>query len=604
MFFANKAAIFVAEFYGKNKMRLINKIFVLALLLLPAGYSFAEETYLQKVQNILNDKTIADSYNRWGAANEILLKHAPYLPFEEAMSLYTDVLLPFAEKNIKDDSRRNIAKAVCYSNIAWIYLIRGEAGDLENEEVFRKKAIEFADLSGNDARLAEMYSAYAELLSRMGNIPLAHEYYYAAINLYESINSYAHIISCLVGIAENLSHTRDVDGLRRVIEQMRQYMEQPTFDADPYSLTHFYSVQATYYGILSEDNPEITAYNDSTLTVIRNTIRIIEDNIEAMGRGRIGFSYYNMSLTYRRCYPDRYDSIYYFLDKSLELKNGEKYIDIELEICAYILYAELHFEQKRYQEAEKDMLYALSLLDQVQDDNVTAEYFEAYSFLVMYYETMNRPAEALKYHKLLLENEKRRYDSDKINAMADMLVKYESEKKKERIDRLTEENKKARYILTLSISTIILLLIGVLILIHLYRLKKKNYELSIYESAMFAELKQTELEQFKQHLEQKTIKTLIKNLTSRISEAYIEKPTKRTYIQKLSELDIDMLEQGYLTVSEKISNMDMKYIICFAIDMDVKDMSLIFNVEPASIRSVRYRLKKKFGVKNTFKFLL
>jgi hypothetical protein len=65
-----------------------------------------------------------------------------------------------------------------------------------------------------------------------------------------------------------------------------------------------------------------------------------------------------------------------------------------------------------------------------------------------------------------------------------------------------------------------------------------------------------------------------------------------------------MLEQGYFTTNEKISNMDMKYIICFAIDMEVKDMSTLFNVEPASIRSVRYHIKKKLGEKNTFKFLM
>jgi hypothetical protein len=38
--------------------------------------------------------------------------------------------------------------------------------------------------------------------------------------------------------------------------------------------------------------------------------------------------------------------------------------------------------------------------------------------------------------------------------------------------------------------------------------------------------------------------------------------------------------------------------------MEVKDMSTLFNVEPASIRSVRYHIKKKFGEKNTFKFLM
>ena len=97
---------------------------------------------------------------------------------------------------------------------------------------------------------------------------------------------------------------------------------------------------------------------------------------------------------------------------------------------------------------------------------------------------------------------------------------------------------------------------------------------------------------------------MIGKLTDLISDSYIETTKKNVYIRQLSELDVDMLDQGYLTTTEKISNMDMKYIICFDIDMEVKDISLLFNVETANIRSVRYRMKKKFGEKNTFKFLL
>jgi len=169
----------------------------------------------------------------------------------------------------------------------------------------------------------------------------------------------------------------------------------------------------------------------------------------------------------------------------------------------------------------------------------------------------------------------------------------------------------ARIILILTISLITLLLIGLFVLYHFYKLRKKNFELAIYESALLAELKHTELkqnmkgkEQYKLQLEQKPTKIMIEKLKDWISESCMEKTKKSAYIQQLYDLDIDMLEIGYHTANEKISNMDMKYIICFAIDMEVKDMSLLFNVEPASIRSVRYRIKKKFGEKNTFRFLM
>jgi cell division protein FtsB len=252
---------------------------------------------------------------------------------------------------------------------------------------------------------------------------------------------------------------------------------------------------------------------------------------------------------------------------------------------------------------------------------------------------VNRPSEALKYHKLLLENEAKRYDNDKITAMDDMLVKYETEKKKEEIDRLTEQNQTAQQILILTISLIAVLLVALLFFIRFHKLRKKNLEQSVYESALLAELKQTELEQnqkekdqlqqqynkletqanrnkqkaqpyiaelekIKQQLEQKLTQTMVEKLTEWISKSAMEKPKRDFYLKQLSKLDIDLLEQGYLFADEKISTMEMKYIVCFAINMDVKDTSLLFNVEPGTVRTVRYRIKKKFGGKNTFKFLI
>ena len=42
----------------------------------------------------------------------------------------------------------------------------------------------------------------------------------------------------------------------------------------------------------------------------------------------------------------------------------------------------------------------------------------------------------------------------------------------------------------------------------------------------------------------------------------------------------------------------MKYILCFAADIDTADIALVFNVEPASVRTVRYRIKKKINKEN------
>ncbi len=191
----------------------------------------------------------------------------------------------------------------------------------------------------------------------------------------------------------------------------------------------------------------------------------------------------------------------------------------------------------------------------------------------------------------------------------------------------------------LTIGLLSVLLIATILLVYFFRLRKKNLEQKVYESALLAEMQQTELEynaeekkllqqkykdleaqanqsvqqagvlhselqHIKKQMEQKPTQSLIEKTIQAISKSLIEKDSKIQYVERLNTLDTDMLEQGYLAANEKITNMDMKYIICFAVDMEVKDISLIYNVEPASVRTVRYRIKKKFNEKNTFKFLL
>ncbi len=123
-------------------------------------------------------------------------------------------------------------------------------------------------------------------------------------------------------------------------------------------------------------------------------------------------------------------------------------------------------------------------------------------------------------------------------------------------------------------------------------MKQKEYKRNIYDKRSILRFKQT------------PIQIMIQNLIERISGSLIKKDKKDRYIRQLLNLDFEILEQGCLTADEKISNLDIKYIICFSVEMDIKDVSLLFNIEPSSVRTARYRIRKKIGGKNTFKFLI
>jgi tetratricopeptide (TPR) repeat protein len=399
-------------------------LYIIILLLLPA-YGFAEKTLSETVHHILNDKTIDEPYKRFHIALDKIYEHIHDLPFDEIMSSYKEILLPFVEKNVKDGKKRNKAKALTYLDITTIYLNRTDSERYDYGEQNIKKAIEFAELSEDIEVCAKVYNLYGWLLSAAKSVQLAHEYYYKAMNCYEALNDYEGIFRCLFRIAENFLQTRDHVGLRKLIDQMQQYIKEPSFN-ESFSCYHgLYTLQNAYYGLHIENHPEITAYHDSALIACRNMIYLIENKMEQQLYVSVAFSYYNVAVNYNRSCPDQYDSIVYFLNKALEVSrnDNEKSVALEVEISVYLLYADLHFAQKKYAQAEKDILYALSLLEQMKDCNtVVGELTEAYKVLTKLYEAMNRPDEALKYHKLLLQNEQKRYDNDKIVTMNDMLA--------------------------------------------------------------------------------------------------------------------------------------------------------------------------------------
>jgi len=104
-----------------------NSLTLLLLCLLPL-YGFTQETLQEKVLKILNDKTIGEPPVRWQMAYEATHSDYLLLPFEEIMPILNDILLPFAEKELKNQSQRYRAKALLYDQMSVIHINRGETG--------------------------------------------------------------------------------------------------------------------------------------------------------------------------------------------------------------------------------------------------------------------------------------------------------------------------------------------------------------------------------------------------------------------------------------------------------------------------------------------
>ncbi len=88
--------------------------------------------------------------------------------------------------------------------------------------------------------------------------------------------------------------------------------------------------------------------------------------------------------------------------------------------------------------------------------------------------------------------------------------------------------------------------------------------------------------------------TVIFNLKNRIGHLPINESNKEKHIKTLDNFDSGILNNIIYSAENKLSTLNVQYIVCFLINMNTKDIGMLFNIQQASIYSVRYRIKKKF----------
>ena len=567
------------------------------------------------LQAILQDDTVDANIRFTNAYNLIFFNSSP----EEAEELAFAVMYPFVQKAWDEESSHLTGQARLYLLIGFCHRERGGDNRDEKERLFLEKALKTAIKSENNSICARCYEVCGFMEIKRGDVKQAHEYLYQAIVYYDMMEQYVKSSEMLYVIVSNFFEIKDTDGMKRVLQQMNEYLKK---DASKQSLYQYNVIKKSYFELLLEKEKadrETIDYRlvDSVMVDIRKNIDLVENYLAELSPFWMhGYAYYYLAKCLDDYYPEQTDTIFLYLDKALEMmhiesvsRTQETNAEMELKIFINTVRAKTLSREGKIQEAYKAMNEALLMLDELKNyQNLNELRYTAYQFMADYYENINRPAEALKFQKLLRESEAQRYESKKIQALNEMSIKYETEKKEIRIQTLIRENTTARRILWLTVGLSLALLTVSFLMILFGRLKRKNAEQQLYETALLAELRLNELEKMQnlqqQHLEQNPVENTIKKLTLLIENSVIPKDTKDKYLDRLSKLDVKRLEHAFQFSKTKITGMDMKYIICLAADIDTHDVGLLFNIESASVHTVRYRIRKKFAKEDSFRMIL
>ena len=410
----------------------------------------------------------------------------------------------------------------------------------------------------------------ADQLLAAGNTADAYSHYQSLAEDYAVCHNTERTSLCYYNMATIYLNQRDTAGMNEVLHKMLALQDQDPNNG--YLQYDYLSVRQTYGVSVYEATGDTTARNQAMLDG-KQAVKILEQMTPTelhLRKMNPTWNYYNIAVSYDLYYnPRPIDSIVLYLDRARTVNNSlthltyDERLQGDISICD--LQAWLYLYQGQYEQAEKEIRHVLTLIDTINTlspNAVLTEQGEAYTFMVELYKTLDQPALALEWQQRYTENSLNRFSVEKNRAVHEVETQYEVEKK----DRTIQE---MRWL----IAGLILILV---MIISIALLQRRNREQAQYEAAIDAD-SATQA----QHL---TLLAVVKGLMNDFPIA----------ADALDRVDLTLLENIISQSTQPLTLIDKRYLVCFLAGLKANDIASLFHVEPASVYTVRYRLKKKF----------
>lgn len=349
---------------------------------------------------------------------------------------------------------------------------------------------------------------------------------------------------------------RDTSGVKAILDRMGTLAKaHPDMLNVNYS---YHSVRQGLYAILYEENG-LDQDRDEMLSEGRISIGLMEKMSRSqMEECKVNpvWNYYNMAVGYDMYFDEPVrDSIALYLDKAREANKLDHLaagnISLEGEISIRDEQSWLYYYDGEYEKAEEEMFTVLSLIDTVETrspNTVLTEKGEAYAFLVELYSNTGRPEKALEYQNMKNENDLVRMSVERNQAVHKVQEQYNVAKAEAKVARL-------RTLLILS-GGIILLLAFAAALLLLWRRNRLQMQ---YSAAV---------------------------------EALIETDSEVRDLTK--DIPADTANKIFSAARKPLSAVERKYILLFMSGKSTDEIAAAMHVAPASVYTMKYRIKKKF----------
>ena len=98
------------------------------------------------------------------------------------------------------------------------------------------------------------------------------------------------------------------------------------------------------------------------------------------------------------------------------------------------------------------------------------------------------------------------------------------------------------------------------------------------------------------------IQNALTQLESQIHSSSLSQEAKSSILELVRGVDVELISNLLERASTPLTKGNLLYIICFLAGIDTQVIASIFHVEPATVYTVRYRLRARFSGINVSPF--
>jgi len=518
--------------------------------------------------------------------------------------------------------------------------------DLDQARLYLDSASMCLENVNNPLLLGFYYQVAGDYYNHKRNDSIAHFNYYKAMVYYEKSGQENLLSSIYYNLALSYIQKADLYMIRQFIKKLQFLVLK---QKDEMAKIAYYEIQALYYDCLYKKDNSQLMYIDSIILYNSKIISIFNTNAEIQDqKADIGFNYIMLAENLIKKEGYNRDSVVHFLDKAKAWSHPD---DTSMIINSYWVKGEIAYDLKDLIKAKGLYEYQLGLMENWSGNENLSLYIETCDRLSDILEKEGDFKAALHYERKKYKYSVRIHDAQKYEQISDLKEKYETEKKDQEI--LFQKKIKWLYLGICIFSVLSLFFIVRWLLsrkknieVQLQLVKKEKNEAKLYAKLKEEQFKKVELEKYEALLDSHFKKTEIlgknkvlmelkseqeelnqkikdyitrlqkyendkqQNLAADIIDPYFynianevyhlirRRLNNKDYIEDLNKLNDNFFINLKTQHEGDISVVNMKYCICFAIDMETSDIVTCFCVEPRSIHMVRHRLRKKLNIDN------